>query len=171
MRVGVTGHQRLPQERVWDWVETEIDTVLSHVPKPLTGLTCLAVGVDQVFSKVVLSQGGLLEVIIPFADYETTFPEGDMRQRYRRLLASAAKTTVLEGTSSHEQAYLHAGKLVVQESDILLAVWDGKPAAGPGGTGDIVSFALQQAKPLIHLNPLSREVKSHQGRIPGGNRE
>jgi hypothetical protein len=37
-------------------------------------------------------------------------------------------------------------------------VWDGQPAAGLGGTGDVVKYACLCGKPLIHLNPVSRTV-------------
>jgi hypothetical protein len=40
-----------------------------------------------------------------------------------------------------EAAYFAAGKLIVNRCDLLLAVWDGQPAGGLGGTGDIVGYA------------------------------
>ncbi|MEO5877101.1 MAG: hypothetical protein ABIQ26_19070, partial [Streptosporangiaceae bacterium] len=40
-----------------------------------------------------------------------------------------------------DEAYLVAGHRVVKRSDLLLAVWDGRPAGGLGGTADIVAYA------------------------------
>jgi hypothetical protein len=37
-------------------------------------------------------------------------------------------------------------------------VWDGEPAKGLGGTGDVVGYAVQKGKDLIHLNPVNRSV-------------
>jgi hypothetical protein len=41
----------------------------------------------------------------------------------------------------------------------MIAVWNGKKAAGLGGTGDIVEFSKSIAKPLMHINPYSFEVQ------------
>lgn len=45
---------------------------------------------------------------------------------------------------STEQAHLAAGQAVVDRSERLVTVWDGKPARGIGGTADIVSYARQK---------------------------
>jgi hypothetical protein len=36
----------------------------------------------------------------------------------------------------------------VDRSDVLLAVWDGQPARGPGGTGDVVAYARARGTPV-----------------------
>jgi hypothetical protein len=159
MRIGITGHQRLKDSTRWDWVKQEFDRFLSSTASPLVGVTSLAIGADQLFAEAVLARGGSLEVIVPFADYEFTFSSGDDRKKYLRLLASASNPQVLEKHGSDEEAYLAAGQRVVDRSQFLLAVWDGAPAAGIGGTGDIVNYALQQGKKLIHLNPVTLEIK------------
>ena len=43
-------------------------------------------------------------------------------------------------------------------AELLLAVWDGLPAKGLGGTADIVTYATQQRKEVIHLDPCKRLV-------------
>jgi hypothetical protein len=158
MRIGITGHQRLKDPTRWNWVKRELDHVLSSTTSPLIGVTSLAIGADQVFAEAVLARGGSLEVIVPFADYEFKFSEGHDREEYLRLLASASDQSVLEPHGSNEEAYLAAGQCVVDRSELLLAVWDGAPAAGLGGTGDAVNYALQQGKKLIHLNPVTLEI-------------
>ena len=47
----------------------------------------------------------------------------------------------------------------------MIAVWDGKPARGPGGTAQIVEHARRVQKPLILISADGREVKRE--RIPG----
>ena len=143
----------------WGWVKQEFDRVLSSIALPFIGSTSLAIGADQLFADEILEHGGSLEVIVPFINYEFTFSEGHNRQEYHRLLASASDQMVLEHFGSDEEAYLAAGRCVVDRVDLLLAVWDGMPAGGLGGTGDVVSYALQQGKKLIHLNPVTLEIK------------
>jgi hypothetical protein len=66
--------------------------------------------------------------------------------------------TVLEKRRSKQESYFAAGKKVVDATDLLVAVWDGKPAKGLGGTADIVKYARQELKPIIHVDPISRSV-------------
>ncbi|MGA9993895.1 MAG: hypothetical protein WBP93_00710 [Pyrinomonadaceae bacterium] len=159
MRIGITGHQRLKEPARWGWVKQELDRLLSSLTPPLIGITSLAVGADQLFANAVLQHGGSLEILIPFVGYESTFSEERDRQEYIRLLRHALKHEVLEKYGSDEEAYLASGKRMVDQSELLVAVWDGMPAAGLGGTGDVVSYAVQQRERIIHLNPLTQEVK------------
>lgn len=159
MRIGVTGHQRLTEPAQWGWVKLELDRFLSSLPPPLTGITSLAIGADQLFANAILEHGGSLVVVVPFAGYEFSFSEGHDRQEYARLLGRAVKREVLEKRGSDEEAYLASGKRMVEQSELLVAVWNGLPAPGLGGTGDVVGYAVQQRKRTIHFNPITREVK------------
>ena len=153
MRVGITGHQRLKEPAHWSWVRQEIDQLLVRLPLPVIGISSLAAGADQLFANAILKQRCLLEVVIPFAGYESTFSEDRDRQEFHRLLKLSIKSETLERHGTDEEAYFAAGKRVVDLSDVVVAVWDGKPAAGLGGTGDAVKYASQQGKRIVHLNP------------------
>jgi hypothetical protein len=108
---------------------------------------------------MVLAQGGTLEVIVPFPGYETRFCSGKERSVYERLIGAACVVLTLPRVdNSDEFSYLAAGRRVVDLSGLLLAVWDGKPAAGPGGTGDIIAYAESRNKRIVHINPLSESV-------------
>ncbi|MCA1565913.1 MAG: hypothetical protein LC803_09800 [Acidobacteria bacterium] len=159
MRIGITGHQRLKNPARWGWVKRELDRLLSSLTPPLIGITSLAKGADQLFANAVLRHGGSLEIVIPFAGYESTFSRERDQQEYTRLLQHALKLEVLEKYGSDEEAYFASGKRMVDQSELLIAVWDGMPAAGLGGTGDVVNYAMQQRKRTIHFNPITREVE------------
>lgn len=165
MRVGITGHQRLKETTDWDWVEREMERILSAVPSPLVGVTSLAIGADQLFARVVLRRGGSLELIIPFEGYEATFDAERDRDEYRDLLRRASRVETLPGHGSNEQAYLAAGQRMVDVSELVIAVWNGKPAAGIGGTGDAVDYALRQGKWTLHVNPITRQVTEFGNRL------
>jgi hypothetical protein len=162
MRIGITGHQRLKNSSSWDWVEGEIKAILARIPEPLIGITSLAIGADQVFAKIILEQQGTIEAIIPFEGYELKFAEGHDRQEYRNFLNRASRTEVLQKKTSDEEAYFAAGKRVVDLAEILIAVWDGNPAAGLGGTADVVTYAKQKRKRILQLDPMTSSViQSH----------
>jgi hypothetical protein len=55
-----------------------------------------------------------------------------------------------------EAQYALAGRYIVERSDTLLAVWDGEPARGPGGTGDLV--ALRSELSRMPPDPPSRNL-------------
>lgn len=56
--------------------------------------------------------------------------------------------------ASDEESYFEAGKTVVNTIDFLIAVWDGKPSRGLGGTADVVEYAQECYKRVVHLNPI-----------------
>jgi hypothetical protein len=155
MRVGITGHQRLEDPGVWPWVRSEIDALLVRLPKPLIGVSSLAAGSDQIFAEAVLKHGGQLEVVVPHIRYECVFGQDD-RSAYQALLARAHHVETLGKTGSGQGAYLRAGQRVVDMSDVVIAVWDGRPAAGEGGTGDIVAYARRREKHIWHIDPINR---------------
>ncbi len=158
MRVGITGHQRLAELSDWDWTRNELENALRSLPQPLIGVSALAIGSDQLFAQLVLDLGGSLEAVIPFTDYERSFGGSLDRDEYHRLLNLAQPVSVLPASENDEQAYFLAGTSVVDRCELMFAVWNGQPAISLGGTGDIVISALRQQKPLIHLNPISREI-------------
>lgn len=149
--VGVTGHRALPVEAV-DFLHRRMAELFPDG----TGLTVacsLAEGADSLVAEHILSVGGRLNVVVPCADYGTTFADGPARRRYSRLLARAAAVTQLPFDSPSEEAFLQAGYRVVTDSDWILAVWDGQAARGRGGTADIVRRARDEHKPVEVLWP------------------
>jgi len=51
--------------------------------------------------------------------------------------------------------YTQVRDAIVQKSDVIIAVWDGEPAKGPGGTGDVVHHAIRRGVPLLRIDPRS----------------
>ncbi len=158
MRVGISGHQRLPNPDDWEWVAPEMRACIASLSPPLIGITSLAIGADTLFAETVLTLGGTIEVVVPFSDYADRFTSEEDRETYLSFLASGTKVEVLEGYNTDEESYYAAGKRVVDVSELLILVWNGKPAAGLGGTADIAEYARWQRKPAIHLNPKTRTV-------------
>lgn len=155
--VGVTGHQRLEDPEAWQWVARVMRDELSMMAPPLTAVTSLAIGADQLLARLVVKRGGMIHVVLPFADIERTFSPEDV-QPYRELAANAT-VEVLDTIGTDEDAYLVAGHRVVDLSDVVLAVWDGLPAKGKGGTADVVAYAMRNGVPLVHINPMVRTVR------------
>lgn len=138
-RIGFTGHQGLTADTEAA-VAKRIATYLQEV-NPKVGFCSLAEGADQIFAELLLVSEAELVAVIPCRNYEETFTDEVTLQRYRRLLGKATRTIALDFASPGEDAYWAAGQKVVEESDDLIAVWDGEKAKGLGGTGDVVAYA------------------------------
>jgi hypothetical protein len=52
--------------------------------------------------------------------------------------------------------YLRAGHAMLDQADLLLALWDGAPSRGTGGTAEVVEEACRRGIPVIHLSPNPR---------------
>lgn len=157
MRVGITGHQRLEDPKAWAWVAGVMRDELARIAPPLIGVTSLAIGADQLLARLVLEASGTIHAVLPFADIERSFSPEDVPS-YRELVRQAT-IEVLDTHGSDEDAYLAAGQQVVELSDIVLAVWNGEPAKGKGGTADVVAYAIRRCVPLIHIDPITRTVR------------
>jgi hypothetical protein len=153
MRIGCTGHQSLsPSTR--RRVAVAITSLLaSEADDTLVGLTSLAEGADQLFAYAILAAGGQLHAIVPSDGYEQSFASEQARNAYTALLAVAANSTRMPFAAPSEDAYLAAGQEVADRCDILVAVWDGKEAAGKGGTGDIVAYARSRGSEVRVIWP------------------
>jgi hypothetical protein len=149
--IGLTGHQGLTPDTerlVSDVIIQQLDGI-----RDLVGITSLAQGADQLFAEHVLAAGGSLVVILPAADYTHTFPVGAPRRHFEQLFSRAAEVVRLPFSTSSEEAYWAAGREVVDRCDKLLAVWNGKPAGGLGGTADVVAYAREHNRPTIVIWP------------------
>jgi hypothetical protein len=155
-RIGVTGHQRLEDPAAWPWVEEAIVRELDAATGAVVVVTSLAVGADQLVARLGAARGAAVHAVLPFAGIERTFAAEDLPE-YRRLV-SQASVEVLQTPGTDEDAYMAAGRRVVELSNVMIAVWDAKPAKGKGGTADVVAYAVSSGVPVVHINPIGRTV-------------
>lgn len=158
MKLGITGHQALGDDEAIGWIRHELRLAIQGTAPPLKGISCLAEGADQLFSEVVLELGGVIHAVIPFPDYDDAFTNVLAKENYQRLRKLSATEEVLPLAQSWEESFFAAGKHVTDTSDKLIAVWDGLPAQGLGGTADIVRYAQMRKIPIIQVNPVSKQT-------------
>ena len=169
LTVGVTGHRpaglgRIDKRLLELRVRETLDFLASSGASGKGGgqaprlLSPLAEGADRLVAHLALEEGWELVSILPFArrDYERDFLTSDSRREFSRLLAKARDVRELggvrQGPDGPEQAYAAVGAAVLEESDLLLALWDGERARGRGGTGEVVDSALAQGTPVIWID-------------------
>ena len=148
MRIGITGHRDLTPKTA----ELVSNALEEHLPKyaDLIGVTALAEGADQLFARAVLAQGGDLDVIVPSAEFRSF---RDDIEDYDRLLARASRVTRLPFGEDGPAAHMAAGLVMVERSDVVIAVWDGRPARAFAGTADFVGYARQVQVPVVVIWP------------------
>jgi hypothetical protein len=152
-RFGITGHQNIPPD-ARPTIEARIrDTLARHGGERLVGIGSLAAGADQLFARCVLDLGGTLVVVIPCDGYETTFGSAVERGAYHAALAAATSVQRLSYPAPSEEAFMAAGTVVADGCDLLIAVWDGQPAVGLGGTGDVVRYARGIGRDVVVVWP------------------
>jgi len=102
----------------------------------------LGEGTDRIFADEALDLGFALCCVMPFpqAEFENDFAPGealkdDSLLRFRRSLARVATRFELDGTRAEEsEAYGAGGRVVLNQSDLLVVVWDGQRLNKRGGT-------------------------------------
>jgi hypothetical protein len=152
--IGFTGHRELSSEQS-DIVAAELRAALRVVEEPLVGVCSLSSGADQLFAGAVLESEGELFVVLPSRDFESTLGDSGSAAAYRRILPLATSVETLDFDTASNEAYLRLGQRVVDLSDTMLAVWDGLPARGMGGTADVVEYARGRGRDVLVIWPFA----------------
>ena len=128
-------------------------------------VSSLADGADRFITNAALKSGYAMQCALPFEreQYAHDFDEPSI-QEFNRLLAAETKDegepTVFEMDGTRDQAdkaYTAAGKVVVNQSDLLIAIWDGEDDKSEAGTFHRILDALQFGIPVlvIGVGPIS----------------
>ncbi|MFC6082736.1 hypothetical protein [Sphaerisporangium aureirubrum] len=141
-KIAVTGHRDLT-DATTESVRTAMREALTTRGDRLIGLSCLAEGADQLFAHEVVRAGGKLHAVIPAADYRDFLPVG-ARDAYDDLKDRAARVHKMPARSCAPESFMAASEFMLRGADELFAVWDGRPALGLGGTGDVVTYARRK---------------------------
>ena len=150
-RVGITGHQTLSSETrklIFEAAKKELAGV-----HDLITITSLAAGADQICAEAALEIGGRFLVVLPAENYAKSFDTAADLENFHRLLARADEVVRMPFGEPSEQAYWAAGCEIVDRANWLLAIWDGKPAGGLGGTADVVHYAHSKGKEVRVIWP------------------
>lgn len=172
-RVGMSGHLQLGDEATIQFVAEQFVRLLSAYQeqalqdhKKLVVYAALAIGADQLFVKKALELHIPVEAIIPCARYADSFLTDESRAEYTRLLQACQQVHQLPLDECSQYAFLAAGHQVVENSDVVVVAWNGYPAAGKGGTADVVSYARFLGRPWVHVDTSQHKVEHYQAEKP-----
>jgi hypothetical protein len=174
--VGVTGHRELISDP--GSIEQSLVTVLNalsqalhHAAKKdaaffspakpkLRFVTMAAEGADLSGTSAAMAAGADVALIMPFAcaEYCADVQPANL-SRLRQLLARASSSFELPGRRDEgPRAYERANDIILENIDLLIAVWDGARARGRAGTGDVVQRAANMGLPIIVIDPKNPAV-------------
>ncbi len=183
LTVGVTGHRDLLSDDVpvlFDKLHQALEDLAAEFPgRRLRVLSPLAEGADQLMADVALERGLPLisPLPLPLEQYEADFSPPTLEEFRSTLdrscvwyclpLKDGAMTSELQvNRDLRNEHYAKLGQHVVDRSDVLLALWDGRVNGAQGGTADVLRYALAAPRrPGQRL--LIRHVPTRRGRQRG----
>jgi hypothetical protein len=147
---------------------SEAASFYADSPFIIRAVSPLAEGTDRIFAEEAVDLAYELLCPLPFSqqEFEQDFAppnalEPDSRERFRSLLERGrqrcgVKLFELDGDrSAAPQAYAFAGRIVLNQSDLLIAVWDGHKPAGEGSTVGTTREALAFQSPVLWIDALA----------------
>jgi hypothetical protein len=141
--------------------------LFTAAPPSLRAISPLAEGTDRHFARQALKLGYELYCPFPFhkEEFENDFkpphslePEMNSVADFNAILTQAEKTNglvtfELDGSrADSSQAYATAGRVVLNQSDLLIAVWDGGGGNEHGGTLETLKDALANGVPTLWVD-------------------
>ena len=158
---------------------------VKNTPIALSIITPLAEGADRLVAYEVLKTKEIftgsktsipiidtrLEAVLPMrkADYLEDFDTAESISEFEELISKSRRPISLKEnlfkdeikngdlSEARNQAYLDVGRYVVDNCDVLIALWNGQPAAGKGGTAEIVDYAIKKKRPVLIVSTLNPE--------------
>jgi hypothetical protein len=169
--VGVTGH-RLNQLAEADRgrIATEIARTIDQIAAAATEAagtvaftlaSAIAEGADRYAADAALQLGWRLVCPLPFEipRYEQDFGDPASVAAFQSYLKRAAWVRPADPASVEAldfaggaAPYAAVGHMLVAEADVMIAVWNGQPPKGPGGTAEVGALALMAGKPVIWIS-------------------
>lgn len=176
LTVGVTAHRDLPATEtagIERLVGELFDELVRRFPEtPLQALCPLAEGGERAFARVAIARGIPLVVPLPLPRefYIQDFSGAASRDEFDELCSQATvfelplrpgvePRQVAQPGALRDREYVKIGAFVSSHSQVLVAIWDGRPSDQIGGTAQITHYRLFNIYPAhAATRPVGRET-------------
>jgi hypothetical protein len=151
LAIGFTGHRKLSDEaKCRSLIRSFLEQRKSATPGIVCGVSSVAAGGDLLFAESCLELGIPLRVLLPMPQerFRNDF-DAPTWERAQRVLGAATAVEVVADHEQRREGYYECGIETVQQSQLLVALWDGQEARGMGGTAEIVAFAKTMGRPIV----------------------
>lgn len=176
LTVGVTAHLDLLPDEITG-IECALGALFDELARrfpdtPLQALCPLAEGGERAFARAAAARGIPLVVPLPLPReyYLKDFSDAASRREFDELARNATVFVlpphpgitweqVAKPGTLRDDEYAQLGVFVSSHSQILVAIWDGKPSQQVGGTAQVVRYRLTNVYPAgAAVQPIGREV-------------
>ncbi|MCK4441126.1 MAG: hypothetical protein KAU90_03920 [Sulfurovaceae bacterium] len=151
--VGITGHRDIVQTKQLKQDIAKLFKKLQTQNQEVKLLSPLADGADRLVANIYLEifkEKAKLIVPMPFHQ-ERYMEDFDSKSQAEFLEYLKITKDIIEVENTQGCNYKSVGVFVVDKCDILLALWDGTFNKKSGGTGDIVHYARDKGKEVVHF--------------------
>jgi hypothetical protein len=159
--IGFTGHRHLQDEqscraRILEFLQ-EFKTKHHGT---IYGLSSAAAGGDLLFAESCIQIGMPIRILLPAPKekFRDDFDEPTWA-RAESVMQRALSVEVAGDGQTKEECYYECGVETVQQSQLLLALWDGNPSKGLGGTEEMLSFAKGQGRPVVWIHSVTGAIQ------------
>jgi hypothetical protein len=125
------------------------------------GASSLVHDVPPIFAESCIASGSPLRLLLPLPRqrflHDCTPAD---RARFEHVLDHALSIEVAGSDASLAEAHYECSLQVVQQSQELLALWDGQLSTGLASTGEIVAFAGQMRCPVTWIDRTTGDVQT-----------
>jgi hypothetical protein len=175
-RIGIVGHRpdklsvealyALPSvlANLFEILNTEIRATFEkagasydqQIPPAIRLVSGLAAGTDLIAIGEAHTHAWQTQLLLPenCQHFRGRLNTGDQLAFDQALSRSVSLTeiTVYGEEASTSEPHAALGQLLLQNIDLLVAVWDGEPGRGKGGTADIITYAYKLQIPVLWLD-------------------
>ena len=143
MIIALTGHQppRLNSREllIYNWIESTLQIFAEGQDGNISCICGGAAGADELFAKACMKKGVPFDLYLPIESYR-----GKELARYKRN----CRKVVAAAGEWQKGLDTKRDKMMVDNCDVLFAVWDGKPV---GGAYETIQYAKKKGKMIIYL--------------------
>jgi hypothetical protein len=160
LQIGFSGHMKLSNESLCrDQIRKVLSEWKAKFPEGIGGLSSLAAGGDLLFAEACFELGVPLRVLLPMApaQFSQDF-EAATWKRAEHALERAASFEVVGGELDRPHCYYECGLETVLQSGLLVVLWNGLPAQGVGGTGEMAQCSKNLGTPVIWIHSETGEI-------------
>ena len=175
LNIGITGHRSIPENNLSS-LRAMVNSLLikihdcfnaltrAHFPLiermiPMNGgritvISSLAEGADLLVTRSAMDLGYDLAAVLPRSpkEYGRSFGSRTAQREMEKMYEMAKNKFVLDETAPSSSAgYRNAAHIVLNHSDILFALWDGKSTKYIAGTYATIKEALKRRIPVIYI--------------------
>lgn len=141
---------------IYNVVCKNIENILSTY-KPDKVISGMALGVDQWVAERCIKMGIPFDAAIPFDGQESKWPEKSQKH-YKDLLSKADNRIHVSPGSYSNKKFQLRNEYIVDNSDILVAIFKPNEDGTTSGTENCVNYAKSKNNVIICINPYLDET-------------